>query len=336
MLFLTGVTSRLAEAPSAAALGLLPASRVLIRAGDRRPEQALRAVVLLAGTLRRDAFRRGIGRLLVELPIDQQRSLLDIWHEQVRQLAMHLKLETLPLRVLIDRASPAPRIVGESRDNGAARVPPSIERDPIQLRGTGGLLRDVVAGYEPDDYVLVADAGQLLIEPLWSLYHGLARTAGDVRLLALPDGGPAGLSLIRCGCLRDLPEVGFVDFKEQALPRLAQRHEVRVARWRSATGLPLRTREGYLAAVRYVHGHRPAAVPQTGTLEPGRFVFRLIEQGAAVHGSAVVHDAVVLAGATVEPGAALVRSVVGPGARLRAGRRAVDTIVLARGRSTGE
>ncbi|MEX0745744.1 MAG: hypothetical protein WD118_09085, partial [Phycisphaeraceae bacterium] len=70
MLFLTGVTSRLAEAPSAAALGLLPASRVLIRAGDRRPEQALRAVVLLAGTLRRDAFRRGIGRLLVELPID--------------------------------------------------------------------------------------------------------------------------------------------------------------------------------------------------------------------------------------------------------------------------
>ncbi|MEX0653265.1 MAG: hypothetical protein WD534_08430 [Phycisphaeraceae bacterium] len=330
----------------ASRLGLVSARHVLGRhdPADEAVACRLKAVILLAGALRPGLLQRGAGRVVLALPVEPGRAVLDVWREQVSGLATHLGMNDLPMRVLLDHGTAAPgRAATASEAAGPARV--SIERDPAPLRGTGGLLRDIAGAYDDNDRVLVVDAGQLLHEPLWLLFHVLSRFPGDMRLLARRDGAPAGVMLLRCGCLRDLPDRGFVDFKEQALPRLATRHEVRVARWRreAGVGTSVRTLHGYLDAVRRWHS-QPVLVAGVrsgadmgmsaadGRGENGYPVFALIEPGSDVARSAVLHDAVVLAGGCVEAGATVVRCVVGPGGCVRSGQTRVNALVSPRRR----
>ncbi|MFA9479115.1 hypothetical protein ACERK3_12555 [Phycisphaerales bacterium AB-hyl4] len=293
----------------------------------------LRAVILLAGTLRPDAIQQAVSRSLLEMPVDAHRTVQTCWHEHLARLTDHLHLHHLPVRILIDRQTRPPQ--HWPRHNPSVAV--SIERDPFELRGTGGLLRDVTLDYDDDDFVLVADAAQLLFAPLWSVLHRLGRTPGDVRLLARGDGSPAGFMLLRCGPLRHLPPVGFVDFKEQGLPRLAASFAVHVARWRArpvgcslaTPGLPLRHAPGYLHALRCWAMQLRRAAGQHADLPDWRPAFSLIEPGAAVHPHALLHDSVVLVGGRVEADAVLVRCVVGPGGYIRAAGMRTDTWIAA-------
>jgi len=67
-------------------------------------------------------------------------------------------------------------------------------------------------------------------------------------------------------------------------------------------------------------------------LDPGRSGgFKLIEEGAKVAAGARVVDSVVLSGATVESGAVVVRSVVGGGVTVRGASAYVDRLAGAEG-----
>jgi NDP-sugar pyrophosphorylase family protein len=291
-------------------------------------------LVLLSGAVRATPWRSEIGRSVLDLPIDRDATLLSQWVHQAAALAAMAGVEQLALQVLVDRSSPMPS-AGPALTKQGLLDQVRVERDPEEYRGTAGLLRDLSLRYGDDDYLLVASGSQILMEPLEHLVGVLALRRADVMVVGHDDGTPAGVFWVRCGCLRGIPELGFIDFKEQALPEIASRHQVGVLRHRSI-GLPLRTPTEYLIALRKYHllrhGVEPIAHP---FVEDWRPVFKVVEQGAEVHASAEIPDSVVLAGGRVERGAVVVRTVVGPAGVVRRGRTVVDGFVNGPARGKG-
>lgn len=281
----------------------------------------IRAVVLLAGSVRATALRKATDRFVMDLPVTAQKTILDCWHEQLDDLAFALGLDRLPARVMIDRSSNTTT----DRPN-QARV--QIEQDPDEFRGTGGLVSDVAKEYADDEYFILANAAQLLLTPLPQLVEAMAEKQADVTLLCDKDYRPSGITLIRCGALRDIADVGFVDLNEQALPDIAEKHVVKACRYEQPASMAIRSRTNYLDAVRTYHQRSNKQCQLTGPAndEDWRPTFSIIEPGAKVDPSAVIHDSVVLAGGQVQPNAVLVRSVVGPKGRVSAGESAVDCI----------
>lgn len=182
------------------------------------PLSGLRAVVLLAGSVRANQLRKATGRCALEMPVGNNRSVLDCWREQLVTMAEQLGIDNLPVRVMVDQASGM--TPGVSR-HGPVQL--SIEIDPGEFRGTGGLLSDVAREYRDDDLILATHASQLLFEPLAGLAEAMAEVEADVSMVCSAEGTPSGLMLLRCGCLRDINPVGFVDLNEQALPAIARR-----------------------------------------------------------------------------------------------------------------
>jgi NDP-sugar pyrophosphorylase family protein len=150
--------------------------------------------------------------------------------------------------------------------------------------------------------------------------------------------------LLRAATLRAIPRLGYFDFKEQALPSIAAKHDVRVVPLHGPSVIPIRSLGDYIRAARHYHGalagKSAAAVvhfarsqieaePFDGLcgIDGWRSFFSIIENEAVVDPTAHLHDSVVLAGATVEAGAIVVRSLVAPGAIVRRDQRAVETIV---------
>ncbi len=281
----------------------------------------VRAVVLLAGSVRATNLRKAADRFIMDLPVDAQKTVLDCWHDQLDDLALELGIQHLPARVMIDRSATAQR---SSHRTGPTEV--QIEQDPLAFRGTGGLVSDVARAYADDEYLIVANAAQILLTPLPRLVEAMADQQADVSLLCDKDHRPNGLMLIRCGALRDIAQVGFIDLNEQALPLIAKRHTVKACRHEQTVSMAIRTRQNYLDAVRTYHRHLNPRRRLTDALpaEDWSATFSIIEPGASVDPSAVVHDSVVLAGGRVEAGAVLVRSVVGPMGRIGGGESVVE------------
>jgi NDP-sugar pyrophosphorylase family protein len=226
---------------------------------------------------------------------------------------------------MVGRSTHAP---DAAADNGRVRF--AVERDPSEYRGTGGVLRDLAKDYRDEDYLLVGNGAQILIEPLADLAAALAAEAGDVSIIGHLDGTPSGLMLLRCGVLRTIPEAGFIDMKEQALPMIAESYRVGVVQRPEPTGLPVRTLGDYIHALRVHHQQAAGGAVTTNPFEENLdSTFSIVQQGATVDNSAYLHDSVVLSGARVEPGAMLVRSLVCPGAIVRRNRAVVDQLVAA-------
>ena len=293
--------------------------------GQVKP-QRLRALVLLSGSVRPTPLSAAIGRSVLDLPIDAERSVMDYWHQQVTVLVEQLQLEHLPVRVMINRRSDPPTVNPGS--NG--RVVMQVEEDTSEYRGTAGVLRDLARAYDDRDLLLVANGAQVTLEPLGDLFMALAETHGDISIVSHADGTPSSMMLVRCGVLEAISDVGFVDMKEQALPRIAQRHAVTVVDRARPVGLPIRNRADYLLAVRWHHRHMADSDYQTDPFaEAWQPTFGLIEAGAEVDQAARVHDSVVLRGAREERGAGLVQSVVCPGGVVRRNRTVIDRLVEA-------
>jgi hypothetical protein len=285
----------------------------------------LRAAILLGGTVRTSSFGSAVQRSLLDLPIGGGPTLLNYWASEVSQLSRHLGLPKIAVRVVIGRNCFSPQ-----EGITAAGIDLTIERDPVEFRGTGGVLRDLAEAYDDDDLLLVANANQLSTDPLSLLTERLFAGEGDVRLLSGTHQEPAGLFMMRCGCLRGIATSGFVDLKEQALPGIAARNSVRVIGGGDSTGHSIRQWTDYLAALR--RRHRPAnAADATAFAEDWQPCFSVIEPGATVDSSAGVHDSVVLRGAVVEPKATVVRSLIGPGGIVRRGAVVVGRLVTAAG-----
>lgn len=263
----------------------------------------LRGFILLGGLVRPTQLSTAIGHSVLDLPVDGRRSLLDQWQEQAAALAQALHIGTLPVRVVIDQQSISPNLSAQD-----TRVAMSIERDKASFRGTGGVLHDLSSDYQEQDYLLVANAAQMLLEPLPQLAADLAANQADVAVISPTHGVPSGLMLVRCGILRSIAPIGFVDMKEQVLPRIASSHCVRVVKRSKPVGLPIRTLSNYINAIRAGVGGDANA--NDAFAEGWQSTFSIIQDDTQVDPTARVHDSVVLRGARVERGALLVRSVV--------------------------
>ena len=283
----------------------------------------LKAVVLLGGHVRPTPFSTSIGRSLLDLPLDENGSILNHWLDHVGELARAATLDRLPVRVMVDRNSPEP-ISAAVKYYGNFRV----ERDQSEYRGTGGVLGDLASKYDDDDLILVANAAQVLLDPLVALATTLDNRRGDVGIISHRDGTPSGIMLMSCKTLRLIPATGFVDMKEQAMPSIAQRYAVEVVHRRRPTGLPVRSASDYVTAMRLYHMRRAGKTTLVDPLaEDWQPSFGIVEEGAVVDPTARVHDAVVLRGGVVEAGAVLVRSVVCPSGLVRKDRTLVDEFV---------
>lgn len=298
---------------------------IVVRADAASPASSLRhlrALVLLSGSVRGTEFTQSIGRSVLDLPLDERGSVLNNWLSHAEELARYAGLSALLTRVTVNRGALEPGSASP-RFNGVY----TVERDLSEYRGTGGILRDLAEQYEDHDYILVANAAQVLLDPLPAIAAVLDRRRADVSLIAHRDGTPSGPMLLRCGALRHISPVGFVDMKEQALPEIAARFDVRVVQARRATGLSVRSRTDYLAALRVLHRRGQRRVDASMDDEDYAKSFALVEAGALVDDTAYVHDSVVLRGARLERGCTVVRSVVCPAAVVPAEAQVMDTLL---------
>ena len=164
----------------------------------------LRTVIVLGGAVRRSGLGSAVKRSVTDLPLDPESGLTIKGHlyQQLAELCAWLGRSTLGVRVIVNRNAPEP--LAQEPDE---KLQVSIESDPLEWRGTGGLLRDASEEYEDEDYILVLLGGQLLLNPLTELTERMAETSGEVSMVAHRDGSSVGLMLIRCGCLRDISGV---------------------------------------------------------------------------------------------------------------------------------
>jgi hypothetical protein len=117
--------------------------------------------------------------------------------------------------------------------------------------------------------------------------------------------------------------------KEQGLPLIASKYDVRVMRRRRPTGLPIRSLADYVQALRLHHREKGDRNASSDPLaEDWGPTFSLVEEGATVDASARIHDSIVLRGANVEPGAVIVRSLIGPEATVSRDQITVDRLIV--------
>ncbi len=296
---------------------------------------SLRAVVVLSGGVRPNELLAGLGRSLLDLPLPAGRSLLAFWRDQVSAVAKGLPgagSGDLPLRAIVSRPGALPLEVAMVP---GVDVRPEYEK--VELRGTGGLLRDIAEEYNDSDALLVAHANQVLVRPLAEVFASLAAVDADIVLLAEPDGSSSGLHLMRCGALKKIRAKGYIDLKEQALVSLAQDCRIRVVKSAQPTVLRVRTLEQYVRTLRALTTGDVLDRPDPYAEEWAR-TFSLVQDGAFVDPSAIVHDSVVMRGARIGPRAVLVRSLVCEGAGVDAGAPVFDAVIAGpgvRARPTG-
>jgi N-acetylglucosaminyldiphosphoundecaprenol N-acetyl-beta-D-mannosaminyltransferase len=280
----------------------------------------LRGLILLGGMVRQTAFGGSLSRSPFDLPAGHGKTILTRWLGEAAGVAKTFGLDHLPVRLLVDLNAMEPK--------SATGVPGSehyrMERDTAEYRGTGNLLANISVDYDDDDLILVGNGMQMLLDPLSALTLSLMKSRGVVSLIGHRDGEPSGLMLITCRALRLIPRIGFVDMKEQALPIIASKYDVRVVQCRRPTGLTIRTLSDYIAAVRAVHQPTRAAATDPWA-EGWKSTFAIVEPGATVAPSARIHDSVVLAGGNVEANAVVVRSMVA--GNVRKDREVVDQYI---------
>lgn len=260
----------------------------------------LRQVLLFAGAVRPTPLLKAAGRNVLDLPLLDGTSIGQRWIAAHHDVCQDIG-SAPPLRVLIDRNNPKPK----SMPDAVA----AIEADDVAFLGTGGVLR--AAAKDQDGMMLVATGGSLLTQPLSDVVSQLLALDADVAMLAEHDGTPTGVMLVSAAVMRKIPGAGYLDFKEQCLPGIAEQHRVRVARAPQGERacLPVRNREQYLEALGNLAGGKP---------------FQVVEDGAEVAADSRVRDAVLLSGARVRTKAVVARSFLGPGAVVPAGQVLTD------------
>jgi len=288
----------------------------------------LRAVILLAGRVGLNPFADGVARSVLDLPAGGGATILDRWIERLSELAGTLDLASLRLLVAVDQSGPAPAV---PRAAAGSRLDVHVVRDAAAYRGPAGVVKDLTREFALADRVLVATANQIQREPLPALFEALARHDESVSIVPYEGSEFAGMFLMRCSRLRDVPDVGFVDLKEQALPSARGRAPLSVVRRPPSSTLPIRTLDEYVKALRLLHGgpSMSASAEDSGNAfaETWRPVFSIIEPGAHVAPGSVVQDSVVLAGGRIEEGAAVARSVVCGTGVVQRGQSVVESIV---------
>jgi hypothetical protein len=281
------------------------------------------SVVLLGGSVRRRGLAASVERSLLDLPLTANSRVLDHWNWQFAEF--HRNGLDLPFRLFIDGKGVWPR-----DDSQPTNPQFRVERDPGAYRGTGGLLSDIARQHDFRGWMLVVNAAQVLQCSLFDIYAQLRAANGDIRLLADSEERIVGVHLIRCQTLHRVSDLGYCDFKEQVLPQLREQgRSISVTQLANSPALSLHQREGYLQAVARAHmsglGHAAECIERR---DDGQCSFAVVEDGAHVHSTALIHNSVVLAGARVSAGAAVIESVVCPGGVVVAKQIVRDSVVV--------
>lgn len=279
---------------------------------------SLAAVVLLAGSVRQTEIAGIARRPLLDLPFHGDSTLGTCWMEHASELRTHTGRPALKLLVTANSIAGHPESIVEN-DNTLVRM------DINEPRGSGGALRDALAGFDPDSRVLIAPGHALPRGNLVDLFALLAHPTADIVIHADAAKMPTGFLLLRCGVLANVAVNGFADLKEQVLPQLAARFDVRVVRDGHPSPLPVRSLAGYIQALRAACN--PLGGSPAGQAEGWRSSFSIAEDGAKVHPTARLHDSVVLEGGRVDAGAVVVRCLVGPGGVVVAGDAVFDKVL---------
>jgi hypothetical protein len=277
----------------------------------------LEAVVLLAGIVRQAPIDRASRRSRLDLPLRVDRTLGQTWRERVAGLRRTLGRPALRLIVSTNATAGVPAGM-ESWEHATVQV-------DREIRGSGGALRDVTESMDPSSHVLIAPGNALPRESLEAVLASMTDCPADVVVQTTPAGAPTGFFRIRCAVLAGVASRGFIDLKEQLLPQLAARFDVRVVSTALAAPLPIRSLDGYIRALRWAA--HDGVLEGRDEAEDWEFTFAIAESQAAVHPSARLHDSVVLSGGAVAAQALAVRCLVGPGGTVKAGESCFDQLV---------
>ncbi|MEM7624114.1 MAG: hypothetical protein AAF333_00650 [Planctomycetota bacterium] len=201
--------------------------------------------------------------------------------------------------------------------------------DESTYRGLGGVLRDLSRRFTPEDDLLVFGTSQLITSSTETVAQELVKSAGDGVVWTHEGGRLAGGYRLSCQLLAELSSRGYIDFKEQALPRLRAIGYLRTSGGQATVTRPIRTRAQYLAAV--AAQLRDTSENYTSYTNSGwDNTASLVGAGAAVSRKATVVGSVILEGARINRHALVARSVIGRDAIVPAYSRVVDQVWPAR------
>lgn len=260
----------------------------------------------------------------MSLPMGEAGTLLQFWMREVRALGGLLANEA---KVLI--CLHADRVGGLAASDDRESWPPwELVVDEAPYRGPAGVLRDAVKDVSPDSTILVAEASRVVGTPLGPAVEAHLRQNSDATVGVNPDGSPAGLFVLKAGTLGLVPPVGFMDIKEQLLPKiLASGRTVRVWRFEAPGLKSCRTRAEFLSAALAIQSARNEdEAPRMGS--PGPVAAGV---DAVLDPTAYIAHCAIGAGARVEAGAVLVRSVVIGTAVVAAGASISDAVITPSG-----
>lgn len=278
--------------------------------------------VLLAGLLRPSPLREGIDLPALCLPMGGAGTLLDAWLKVLKRVpGLH------DVRIVVNSRADhmtvnklASSITIQNDDTAPLALSTIVEQ--TSWRGTTGLVRDVTEDLVEGDIVLVVEAHCLPPDSVRPVIDRMqANRAGVVGISGLDQ--PSGVYALRIEAVRVTPSYGYMDFKEQFLPKLKE-EGMRLSTARLSDRLVrLWDRRSYLEAVRVSldgsRGHDGVArIAPQASVSPSAAMdgFSIVEPGAVVEDGAVVQDSVILAGATVGGGAIVSKTIVGPRASI--------------------
>lgn len=290
----------------------------------------LETCILLAGGLVPSPLAKLTHRMTLELWLTSQETVFGRWCDVLDHLSLQADIGRPAIKV-VHSGPPYEPTHALSDDRFEVRT--MIE--PDEFRGPAGVLRDVTRKNDPDSIILVAEAARYIAGSLVHLVQDWNEFEPDILISRSPDGAPAGIMLIRCSALENVPEAGYMDIKEQWLPRCIEEGlNVRTSTTLNFMPFPLRTREQFLSASAVAVGQSCPINDSPPVLGPLRPLTRTIDKSriaedARVARDAVVADAVVMPGAKIGAGAIVVRSIICPGAVVPAGAVVVDDVVPA-------
>jgi hypothetical protein len=297
---------------------------------SRKDLPRLDSCILLAGGLVPSPLAKLTHQLTLELWLTAKETVFGRWCDVLDHLAVNAGIDHPSIRVVHS---------GPPYEPTHALTDPRFEvrtlAEPDEFRGPAGVLRDITKNDPPDSVILVAEAARYIAGTLSQLLQDWSVHKPDVLVACTPDGAPAGITLVKSSALNLVPDTGFMDIKEQWLPRCI---ESGMKIWTSSTRnfmpFPLRTLDQFLAASAVAAG-KPCPISSTiPVLGPLRPVTKTedksrIADDAKVARDAVVADAVVMPGSKIGSGAIVVRSLVCPGAVVPTGAVVVDSVVAA-------
>lgn len=242
--------------------------------------------------------------------------------------AMLVNLESLGF----DRSSCRAVVGHAARDlEHAERLGCTAFLDPRPDRGTAGLLKDHLEENPVDqatDWLLVIDGLACPAIDLAGLFRHLTRP--DAVILGVSElGRYCGACLLPRTLLVEVADVGFVDLKEQLLPRVRDLGFVIRAEQVASRANAVRSRQGWLASAAAWAEFAAARHLEASSLEHGgarRVGNSVVRPSANCDGAALV-SSVILDDAVIGRKAVVARSIIGPGVRIKPGSVVVDTVL---------